>query len=354
MTVVYSKAQMDELAPIIGDMIKNAVTEKKIATALSNSIKYHLLTVAEKAAIDSSLTNQNEPALDINSFIAALDGVEVQIPNPLDKYGDLNILAKEAPINFEGLTRSYLTVQKGEETRTFDFSSPDFYASDFYNFVCSNIEGTGFAFVSLPGVLVSTEAPNPLEGLEGIYGLNAEGKVVINGEAKDFVQNILTDYYHTSTLPFLTKAEDNVLVFKPTPDVAQEQDYFYLLQTVPDTSEFVIVSRGLIKFSQDTVKIKNSFENHNNWSLYFAVDIDGVKYNENKSEDISAIELPGLSVSMGSEGGFSISNISKQRITVKLTPSEDQRKYSDAILTGSGSVDPVDGTLTFTLDPMPY
>lgn len=76
MTQFYTKNQMDDLASVIGDNIKNSVTEERIVNALMFS-EYSLLSNTEIANL---LTKQDMvPATNIDSFILALNTITINL-----------------------------------------------------------------------------------------------------------------------------------------------------------------------------------------------------------------------------------------------------------------------------------
>ena len=105
------------------------------------------------------------------------------------------------------------------------------------------------------------------------------------------------------------------------------------------------------KVIQEQVTINNYIKNDgggHSSSFYskFEIEIKGEVFNEGAIENITDIENPYIQVWADSEGNINFSGTYMDPVLVKLTPSEEQRKYSNVITNGVGIVDP-EGVIYF-------
>ena len=103
------------------------------------------------------------------------------------------------------------------------------------------------------------------------------------------------------------------------------------------------------------VTINNKHDNFNWNNLYFAITIDGVVLNSDKSQqltDINSPEMDKITIFLSSNGSFSITNNTPDNtpVDIVLSPSEEQKQYSNTYLEGAGIITP-DGVFKFTLQP---
>lgn len=75
MSTFYTKEQIDSLAVIIGQRIKNSTSTLNIIEAIAASEEYSLLSATQELAIGMLMAEERpEPAANIESFITAFNG----------------------------------------------------------------------------------------------------------------------------------------------------------------------------------------------------------------------------------------------------------------------------------------
>lgn len=90
MTQFYTKDQIDFLGSTIGTRIKDSVNVNSVTQAILSSTEYHLLSLEEKASLESLLAQEpgtntpcDPPASNINDYLSALDaaieGTDVEV-----------------------------------------------------------------------------------------------------------------------------------------------------------------------------------------------------------------------------------------------------------------------------------
>ena len=101
-----------------------------------------------------------------------------------------------------------------------------------------------------------------------------------------------------------------------------------------------------------SITINNSDGNYNNYLGLFSIDIDGLMFNEDKTktlDDIPSLKNTGLLRSFSdSSGNITFYTSSQTPIEVKLSPSAEQKTYSNSILFGEGLIKP-NGDFLFKL-----
>lgn len=101
-----------------------------------------------------------------------------------------------------------------------------------------------------------------------------------------------------------------------------------------------------------SVTIDNSDGTYNNQTSDFSIEVNGVLYNADKSQDITGLNAPDLysqiSIYRSSDGSISFSPMVAGPLEVRLSPSDAQKAYSDTYLSGEGAIE-ADGTFAFKL-----
>lgn len=102
----------------------------------------------------------------------------------------------------------------------------------------------------------------------------------------------------------------------------------------------------------NSVTIDNSEGFTNNQDSFFSIEINGVMYNADKSQDVTGLDAPDLyaqiSMYRSSEGSINFSPMVAGPLEVRLSPSAAQKVYSDLYLAGEGAIE-ADGTFVFKL-----
>lgn len=128
---------------------------------------------------------------------------------------------------------------------------------------------------------------------------------------------------------------------------------------VPGKSEGSVASGGIVdtppNFAelpyQPLVKINNEKNGTNNTTAYFAVEINGVIYNADKSQDLLLDSNPlddQVSFYEPEPGVLGIGALVPENKKVRLMPSEDQKQYSNMFLQGDGLIS-ASGTIAFNI-----
>lgn len=101
-----------------------------------------------------------------------------------------------------------------------------------------------------------------------------------------------------------------------------------------------------------SVTIDNSDDTYNNQTSDFSIEVNGVMYNADKTQDITGLNAPDLyaqiSIYRSSEGSINFSPMVAEPLKVRLSPSDAQKVYSDTYLFGEGAIE-TDGTFVFKL-----
>lgn len=104
----------------------------------------------------------------------------------------------------------------------------------------------------------------------------------------------------------------------------------------------------------NSVTINNSDGGYNNQESYFSIEVNGVMYNADKSQDVLALDAPDLytqvSIYRSSDGTINFFSVgsSQTDLEVRLSPSDTQKQYSTQYLEGIGAIE-ADGTFVFKL-----
>ncbi|ALF60322.1 hypothetical protein [Psychrobacter urativorans] len=102
----------------------------------------------------------------------------------------------------------------------------------------------------------------------------------------------------------------------------------------------------------NSVTIDNSDGSFNNQDSFFSIEVNGVMYNADKSQDVTRLAAPDLyaqiSMYRSSDGSINFSPLVTGPLEVRLSPSAAQKVYSDLYLAGEGTIES-DGTFVFKL-----
>lgn len=109
--------------------------------------------------------------------------------------------------------------------------------------------------------------------------------------------------------------------------------------------------------TNDSVTINNADGGFNNQDAHFSIEVNGVMYNADKSQDVTALDAPDLyaqvSIYRSSDGtiNFFCVSSSQNDLVVRLSPSDTQKQYSNQFIEGIGAIE-ADGTFVFILSPL--
>lgn len=102
----------------------------------------------------------------------------------------------------------------------------------------------------------------------------------------------------------------------------------------------------------NSVTINNRQGTTNNQTSIFSIEVNGVMYNGDKSQDITELNAPDLYsqiyIYRSSDGSINFSPMVTDTLYVRLSPSTAQKVYSNKILAGEGDI-VEDGTFIFKL-----
>ena len=252
----------------------------------------------------------------------------------------------------------YLTVSKNNQPAVtldmFDVASTPAQQSKLASdFLFTSADNHSIAFVDATAFGVY---PTP-NGGDGALTLPVTGissnMVELGGQSYDLLQtgvNISGSHFVISEIV----TETTTVTIYPTPNASPSEDAYYVYGGNDTGTPVVMTScaKAIIPTINNSVTIGNFDGNFNSADAFFSILVNGVMYNADKSQDVTGLDAPDLyaqiSMYRSSDGSINFSPNVGDRLSIRLSPSDTQKQYSNAYLSGDGTITD-DGTFVFIL-----